>query len=120
MPAPPAGIAGASSLILATTDSVVRSVEATLVAFCNALLVTLAGSRIPASIMLTYSSLYASNPVPTSDSLTLLMITAPSRPALYAMWNNGASRAFKIIWAPIFSSPLSVLTSSATFLEAWM
>lgn len=36
MPAPPAGIAGASSLILATTDSVVRSVEATLVAFCNA------------------------------------------------------------------------------------
>ena len=40
MPAPPAGIAGASSLILATTDSVVRSVEATLVAFCNALLVT--------------------------------------------------------------------------------
>ena len=43
MPAPPAGIAGASSLILATTDSVVRSVEATLVAFFNALLVTLAG-----------------------------------------------------------------------------
>ena len=32
MPAP-AGIAGASSLIVATTDSVVRSVEATLVAF---------------------------------------------------------------------------------------
>ncbi len=30
---PPAGIAGASSLMFATTDSVVRSVEATLVAF---------------------------------------------------------------------------------------
>lgn len=30
---PPAGIAGVSSLIFATTDSVVRSVEATLVAF---------------------------------------------------------------------------------------
>lgn len=30
--APPAGIAGASSLIVDTTDSVVRSVEATLVA----------------------------------------------------------------------------------------
>ena len=30
---PPAGIAGASSLMLATTDSVVRSVDATLVAF---------------------------------------------------------------------------------------
>ena len=54
---PPAGIAGASSLISATTDSVVRSVEATDVAFCNALLVTLTGSMIPASIMFTYSSL---------------------------------------------------------------
>lgn len=30
---PPAGIAGASSLIFATTDSVVRRVDATLVAF---------------------------------------------------------------------------------------
>ena len=30
---PPAGIAGASSLMFATTDSVVRSVDATLVAF---------------------------------------------------------------------------------------
>ena len=33
IPGAPAGIAGASSLIVATTDSVVRSVEATLVAF---------------------------------------------------------------------------------------
>jgi hypothetical protein len=32
-PAPPAGIAGAGSLILPTRHSVVRSVEATLVAF---------------------------------------------------------------------------------------
>ena len=47
-PMPPAGIAGASSLILATTDSVVSNVEATLVAFWSALLVTFAGSRIPA------------------------------------------------------------------------
>ena len=39
-----AGIAGVSSLMLATTDSVVSNVEATLVAFCRALLVTLAGS----------------------------------------------------------------------------
>ena len=39
--------------MFATTDSVVRSVEATLVAFCNALLVTLAGSRIPALIIST-------------------------------------------------------------------
>ena len=32
--------------IVATADSVVRSVEATDVAFCNALLVTFTGSRI--------------------------------------------------------------------------
>lgn len=31
IPAPPAGIAGVSSLIFATTDSVVSNVEATLV-----------------------------------------------------------------------------------------
>ena len=90
-PAPPAGIAGTSSLIVATTDSVVSSVDATLVAFCNALLVTFAGSKIPASIMLTYSPFNASKPVPTSDSLTLLIITEPSRPAFAEMWYNGAS-----------------------------
>ena len=55
-PAPPAGIAGTSSLIVATTDSVVKSVDATLVAFCKALLVTLAGSRIPLLTISTYSS----------------------------------------------------------------
>ena len=33
IPGPPAGIAGVSSLMVATTDSVVSSVDATLVAF---------------------------------------------------------------------------------------
>ena len=47
-PAPPAGIAGVSSLIFATTDSVVSKVDATEVAFCNALLVTFTGSKMPA------------------------------------------------------------------------
>ena len=37
-------MAGVSSLMFATTDSVVKRVAATLVAFCSALLVTLAGS----------------------------------------------------------------------------
>ena len=60
MPGLPAGIAGASSLMFATTDSVVSSVDATLVAFCRALLVTFAGSRIPASTIFTYSSFSAS------------------------------------------------------------
>ena len=68
-------------LIEATTDSVVSNVEATLVAFCKALLVTLAGSSIPLSTILTYSSCNASNPVPTSDSRTLFTITEPSNPA---------------------------------------
>lgn len=57
IPGPPAGIGGTSSFIFATTDSVVRSVDATLVAFCNALLVTFAGSKIPAFTISTYSSL---------------------------------------------------------------
>ena len=52
-----AGAMGAGSLMVATTDSVVSRVEATEVAFCRALLVTLAGSRMPASTMLTYTSL---------------------------------------------------------------
>lgn len=47
---PPWGIAtaGAGSLISVTSASVVSRVAATLAAFCNALLVTLVGSRIPA------------------------------------------------------------------------
>ena len=103
--------------MLATTDSVVRRVDATLVAFCSALLVTLAGSRIPALIMSTYSSLYASKPKPTGDSFTLLMITEPSRPAFAEIWNSGASRAFRIILPPVFSSPSR---ASTTDLISWV
>ena len=85
MPGLPAGTAGASSLMFATTDSVVSSVDATDVAFCNAVLVTLTGSRIPFSTISTYSSVAALNPIPSLDSFTLLMITAPSRPAFAEM-----------------------------------
>ena len=116
----PAGIAGASSLIFATTDSVVNNVEATDVAFCNALLVTLAGSMIPFSSMSTYSPCNASNPFPISASFTLLTITAPSRPALTAIWNNGASNALRMMFAPVFSSPSKSATFSAAFLDAWI
>ena len=56
IPAPPAGIGGRGSLIVATAASVVRKLDATDVAFCRALLETLAGSRIPSSIILTYFS----------------------------------------------------------------
>ena len=51
--APPAGMGGMGSLMLDTTDSVVSRVDATLVAFCRALLVTLTGSRMPASTIST-------------------------------------------------------------------
>ena len=85
MPAPPAGIAGVSSLMFATADSVVRSVDATDVAFWRALLVTLTGSRIPLATMSTYSSVAALKPIPASDSFTLLIITAPSSPAFAAI-----------------------------------
>ena len=84
-PAPPAGIAGTSSLMFATTDSVVSSVDATEVAFCSAVLVTFTGSRIPCSTISTYYSVEALKPIPASDSFTLLMITAPSKPAFAAM-----------------------------------
>ena len=80
-----AGMAGASSLMLATADSVVSKVDATEVAFCNALLVTFTGSRIPLETMSTYSSVAALKPNPASDSFTLLIITAPSKPAFAAM-----------------------------------
>ena len=59
--------------MFATADSVVRSVDATDVAFCNALLVTFTGSRIPLATISTYSSVAALNPVPSADSLTLFV-----------------------------------------------
>ena len=48
------------------------------------------------------------------------MITAPSRPALAAIWNSGDSRALRTTLAPVFSSPSSFSTSFATTLEAWI
>ena len=58
---PPAGTAGAGGSGKSTTMlSVVSIVDATLAAFCNALLVTLVGSMIPASIMSTNLLLRAS------------------------------------------------------------
>ena len=62
--------------------------------------------------------LNASKPNPGSLSRTLLIITAPSRPAFAEMWNNGASSALRTTFAPVFSSPDNAAASSATFLEA--
>ena len=77
-----------------------------------------AGSRMPSPTMFTYCSFKASKPMPGSDSLTLLMITEPSRPAFAAIRNSGASSAFRMILAPVFSSPSRWLPALQTFLEA--
>ena len=113
-----AKLAGGVAVIRVGAATETEMKEATLVAFCRALLVTLTGSRIPAPTMSTYFSFRASNPTPGSDSLTLLIITEPSRPAFAEIWNSGASRALRITFAPVFSSPSRVATSSATFLDA--
>lgn len=53
---PPAGAAGAGSLMSVTRLSVVSNVLATDAAFCNALLVTFVGSRMPAFTISQYTS----------------------------------------------------------------
>ena len=69
---PPAGIAGVSSLMLATTDSVVRRVDATLVAFCSALLVTFADPGYqPRSYLHTLPCMHRSHPA-LGDSFTFV------------------------------------------------
>ena len=55
-----------------------------------------------------------------NGQFTLLTITAPSRPALTAIWNNGASNALRMMFAPVFSSPSKSATFSAAFLDAWI
>ena len=102
---PTAAFASSFSGISATAASVVKNTLAIDEEFCKALLVTLVGSTIPASIMFTYSSLYASNPISGSAFITFCTITAPSRPAFIAICLNGSSNAFLIILAPIASSP---------------
>ena len=77
---PSVGIAGAgcSSFFSKTSDSVVRTVEATEAAFWSALLETFVGSIMPASNISTYFSVAASKPKPTLCSFLILsMTTAP-------------------------------------------
>src|SRR5271156_6276858 len=61
-PPPPIGIAGLSLGISATIASVVIKRPATEAASCRAVRTTLAGSMMPASIMSTYSSVWALKP----------------------------------------------------------
>ena len=74
-------------------------------AFCSAERVTLVGSTIPASIIFTYFSFNASNPIPGSASLTFSTIIEPSNPAFVAICLTGSSNALTIIFTPVLSSP---------------
>ena len=80
--APPAGIAGAGSLMSATTDSVVNNVEATLVAFCNALLVNLSRIKDTSFDHINKNLIVSIEALANRELFNLLTITAPSRPAL--------------------------------------
>ena len=87
IPPPPAcGMAGFSFGSSATMASVVTSRPATEAASCSAARTTLAGSMMPASIMSTYSSFWASKPK-VSDLFSRILPTTiePSTPAFSAI-----------------------------------
>jgi len=109
----PPGIIGSSSLISTIALSVVNNIAEIEAAFCSADLVTLVGSTIPASIIFTYFSFRASNPIPWSELITFSTITEPSSPAFSAICLNGSSNALLIILTPVLSSP-SVVSSKAS------
>ena len=103
----PAGICGSGAGISTTAASVVKNVAATDAAFCNADLVTLVGSTIPALIIFLYSPTKASYPIPASLFLTFSIITEPSTPALVAICLTGSSNALTIILIPTCVSATS-------------
>ena len=80
-----AGAGATGSGLLATTASVVNIKLATDAAFCRAERLTLTGSIIPASIMLTHSPVAALKPVPSSAFFKRSITIDPSNPALWAI-----------------------------------
>ncbi len=91
--------------IEATTASVVKNIAATLAACCNAERVTLVGSTIPASNILTHSFVAALNPTPGSAFFKRSTMTEPSNPAFSAIWRTGAVNALSTIFTPVSMSP---------------
>ena len=75
---PPAGIAGFSSGLSATTASVVRNRAAIEAAFCSAERVTLAASVTPAFTRSSYSPLAALSPSAPLRERTFSTTTPPS------------------------------------------
>src|SRR3990167_5416507 len=115
-PPPPPPISSLDCGFSAISASVVRSRPATLDAFCIALLVTFAGSTIPASIMSQYSSLAASNPFAPFSSLTFPTTMDPSHPAFAAIPLKGSSSALLTMLTPAFSSSSAPWNPSTAFI----
>src|SRR6267378_2033570 len=111
-PAPGAPAAAAflsSSLMSAMRASVVSIKPAMDAAFCSARRVTLAGSITPILTMSPYSPVSALKPKFSSlESRILPITTAPSWPALRAIWREGSSRAR-------FTMPTPTASSSCSF-----
>src|SRR6266568_4639676 len=111
---PPAAAALVSSLSSATSASVVSIKPAMEAAFCSARRVTLAGSMTPILTMSPYSPVSALKPKFSSlDSRILPITTAPSAPALSAIWRVGSSSARLTMLAPTASSSCSLSFSTA-------
>ena len=89
--APPAFLSGIS----ATIASVVRMFLAIDAAFWSAERVTIAGSMMPALTRSTISPVMAINPSAVLALRTSLTMTAPSSPALCAIWRSGSSSALQ-------------------------
>ena len=97
-PMPPAGgAAGSLEGRSVIEHSVVRINAAIEAAFCSALLVTFAGSVIPASNMFTQTIFAASNPMSAFSCFAFSAMIDPSSPAFSAIWRIGSSSALRTI-----------------------
>src|SRR5216684_1113056 len=104
-PGAPAAAALVSSLMSAMRASVVSIKPAMDAAFCRARRVTLAGSMTPIFTMSPYSPVSALNPKFSSlDSRILPITTAPSEPALRAIWRVGSSSARRTMLAHLLDA----------------
>merc|ERR1719339_924742 len=115
IPPPMAAAGSAFSGISVMTHSAVHRREATPAASVKAVLTTLTGSMMPASIILHITSLAASKPsLELVHSLTLLTMTEASSPAFVAIWNRGLVRAYLTISIPFLWSSLTAVIPSKT------
>ena len=114
IPPPIGGIAGLSSFLSASTQSVVSSIPAIEEAFSSATRDTLVGSITPAASRFSNTSLRALKPKSAVPSLIFCTIMLPSRPALATIWRSGSSIARRTMFTPKVSSSFSPLRVSSS------